>query len=139
MSAPVQPVMYRCFDAAGRLVYVGSTADWNRRLSEHRKQSWWFSLIADIKARHYPTLEDARRAESKLLRKERPTFNWRDTGRSWLGRRDDWTAADHALHKRWFAERGEEPPRLCPPIRAGSVAARAAARRAAGESYYVAS
>lgn len=110
------PVMYRCFDASGRLIYVGSTARWGRRMGEHRKQSWWFPLMARLKTVEHPTLESARAAEATAIQEEQPAFNWRDTGRGWLGRRDAWTAADRALYDEWHDQPGASF-NVTPPLR----------------------
>lgn len=105
-------VMYRCFDAAGRLIYVGSSSSWTRRLSEHRRQAWWWSLSVRTVTEAHPTLESARAAEAVAIQEEQPAFNWRDAGRPWLARRDGWTAADHEMHRDWHESRGLRPPAL---------------------------
>ena len=135
MTTTACPVMYRCYDADERLIYVGSTSSWMRRLSEHRKQSWWFPILARTVTEANPTLEAAQAAEATALQEERPTFNWRDTGRRWLERRDDWTAADHALHEQWSTERGIRPTALQPPLR--NPRSRAFAAKPASGSYSV--
>ncbi|MEU6340273.1 GIY-YIG nuclease family protein [Streptomyces sp. NPDC046977] len=33
--------MYRCYDAADTLLYVGCSIDPDRRLHEHRRKDWW--------------------------------------------------------------------------------------------------
>lgn len=128
-------VLYRCYDAAGRLIYVGSTASYPRRLGEHLRQSWWYGLVCRMKTESHPTLEAARAAESVAIQEEQPTFNTWDTGRPWVARRDHWTKADHALHKSWHRERGIPIPSVKPHIRNGyrereERRARAAARAA---------
>jgi hypothetical protein len=99
-------VLYRCYDKTGRLIYIGSTDRWGQRLGEHSRQSWWFPLAAKIRKEKHPTLESARAAESAALRKHRPPFNWRDTGRKWLARRDDWTDSDRQLYDEFHGQFG---------------------------------
>jgi hypothetical protein len=36
-------VVYRAYDAADRLVYVGCTADWPGRLRNHVNATWWWT------------------------------------------------------------------------------------------------
>lgn len=125
-------VMYRCFDATGRLIYVGSTGRWGRRIGEHRRQSWWFPMLDQLRTEWHPTLEAAQAAEATAIQEEQPAFNWRDTGRGWLGRRDAWTDADRELHQSWHAARGMQAPRLAPPLRSADRSPNP------GGSYYIA-
>ena len=116
-------VLYRCFDASGRLLYVGSTSSWKRRMREHQRQSWWWSQMSRVKTIAHPTLESARAAESTAIQEEGPVFNWRDAGRSWLGRRDAWTPQDFSQFADWHHERGLKPPALTPPLRRRHISA----------------
>lgn len=112
-------VLYRCYDADDRLIYVGSTSSYRRRIGEHLAQSWWYSLVCRLRSEQFPTLEAARAAEKVAIQEEQPAFNTWSTGRSWLARRDHWTADDLALHKEWHEQRGIPAPMLRPPIRRG--------------------
>lgn len=83
--------VYRCFDEAGRLVYIGSTADLQGRLDTHRKTSWWAPTVVKVKATWYPDGTSAREEERRAIRDEVP--RWNKSGK-WVGRhrwtRDDW-------------------------------------------------
>lgn len=71
--------VYRCFDADGRLLYIGCTVDVERRLTAHRRSAAWFPLLASVRlvgpfvgsAARYRAM----RAEERLIRAERPEFN----------------------------------------------------------------
>lgn len=70
-----QPVVYRCYDAFGELLYIGCTENLNQRIRGHENTSpWWFS-VADIRLEHFTSAMDARRAERAAIRSEHPKFN----------------------------------------------------------------
>lgn len=72
---PLDPhSVYRCFDAAGRLLYVGMTACVLRRMQEHRVKDWW-PRVASITVKHYPNRRTARNAERLAIVRERPEIN----------------------------------------------------------------
>lgn len=68
-------VVYRCFDATDRLVYIGSTGHPERRLIHHRSQVWWYSLVARISYEVHDDIESARSAEWAAIADEAPAFN----------------------------------------------------------------
>lgn len=70
-------IVYRCYDADERLLYVGcTTATGPRRLCELRsKGASWAEHVAEVHQDEYPTLETARRAEAALIRALRPIHN----------------------------------------------------------------
>ena len=69
-------VLYRAYDRADRLLYIGATVNLNRRLSQHRRQgSMWLPLAVTIESREYPTKADALKAEAAAIRAESPLFN----------------------------------------------------------------
>lgn len=49
--------VYRCFDADGRLLYVGLTKNPEQRLAGHRSQTLWFGDVVS-----YGVLDPAERA-----------------------------------------------------------------------------
>ena len=70
------PVVYRCLDATGRLLYVGSTGNGaTTRLQFHEKNAAWWPDVVDVQMEHFPTLEAARAAESLAIRTEHPAHN----------------------------------------------------------------
>jgi predicted GIY-YIG superfamily endonuclease len=70
-----QYVVYRAYDADGRLIYIGSTRDVVSRFAQHEMQSWWHELVADVTTVEYPTREAVRAAEIVAIQEEQPAFN----------------------------------------------------------------
>ncbi len=67
--------LYRHFDAAGELLYVGISLSAITRLAEHQGASPWFRSIARVTIEWLPSREDAFVAEARAIRSERPKFN----------------------------------------------------------------
>lgn len=67
-------VVYRMFDAAGRLVYVGMTSDFGRRLLGHADKAW-FLAVTTITLERCPSYADAALAEDEAIRTENPLRN----------------------------------------------------------------
>lgn len=69
-------VLYRAFGSNGRLIYVGITHDWIKRLYAHWKATWWWSNeVAAVTTTPCPNYEVARVAEAEAIRSERPARN----------------------------------------------------------------
>jgi hypothetical protein len=67
--------LYRFFDAAGQLLYVGITSDLPTRLRTHnRLQNWWRDVVQTT-LEHFDSREAARAAELRAIRNEHPCFN----------------------------------------------------------------
>lgn len=67
--------LYRHFDAAGALLYVGVSLNTTARLAAHGATSGWFSEIARVDVVHYPTRDDALAAERVAIETEKPRWN----------------------------------------------------------------
>lgn len=67
--------LYRHFDAAGQLLYVGISSLSTVRLGQHRSRAPWFEQIATITIERFKTEESARNAERNAIAAERPQFN----------------------------------------------------------------
>lgn len=68
--------LYRLFDSAGVLLYVGMTSQLKQRLMEHRGKSWWRSV--DVSQTRVETFQDSvacSLAEQAAISTERPRFN----------------------------------------------------------------
>jgi hypothetical protein len=72
-NGPTQ--LYRHYDDAGVLLYVGISLSTILRLSQHKTDSAWFGRISTIKIEHFATRRDAIAAEVRAVRDERPLHN----------------------------------------------------------------
>lgn len=68
-------ILYRMFDTAGQLLYVGMTANPAHRIRDHKTQQSWWSDVAEIKVEHFLTRADLAAAEREAIRTENPRFN----------------------------------------------------------------
>lgn len=66
--------LYRCFNAAGELIYVGITDDLPNRLKRHRVRPWW-GEVDRVKQRRYASRDEARREEVRLILRYLPAYN----------------------------------------------------------------
>jgi hypothetical protein len=62
-------------DAAGRLLYVGITADPEHRWRAHGQVQTWWQQVATIDVEHFATRGAAEDAERVAIKSERPEFN----------------------------------------------------------------
>lgn len=67
--------LYRYFDDAGNLLYVGVSASAIRRLLEHAANKVWACLVSRVDVQTLPTREAALAAERKAITDEKPRFN----------------------------------------------------------------
>lgn len=67
--------LYRYFDSADRLLYVGKSIDWERRRRQHRRHASWYALKKYNTVVYYACAEDLSRAEVIAIRVEKPLFN----------------------------------------------------------------
>lgn len=67
--------LYRHFDAAGVLLYVGISLSAVVRLSNHRTASSWSEQIATVTVEQFPTRGEAYEAETIAIRTEKPLYN----------------------------------------------------------------
>lgn len=77
--------VYRCYDKAGTLLYIGCTVDLKQRIADHRRgrqaASRWLAVFMD---RHevegpFRDRDAGREAERKAIQAERPLFNYQHT------------------------------------------------------------
>ena len=68
-------VLYRLFDAAGSLLYVGVTGDLRGRLAQHAADKPWWSQVARKTVTWYGSRSDALRAETAAIFNEHPRYN----------------------------------------------------------------
>lgn len=90
--------VYRCYDADGRLIYVGCTVNPNRRIAWHRNSSWWGHQIDAVRNRVYPDRPTALMRERQAIAAEQPRWN---TKSRWA-HRDGWCAQDYRDYYRAY-------------------------------------
>jgi predicted GIY-YIG superfamily endonuclease len=119
--------VYRCYDATGRLMYIGYSGDVVRRLWEHRWNTWWSPQLAKIRVTLHRTREAALAAEKAAIVAERPAFNTAHITPGLRPRsRDHWGPTDRLMHAASigrdrqvpWAEQYMPPPRLRLVLRA---------------------
>lgn len=67
--------LYRLFDQAGDLLYVGISTRPLQRVREHSKGQTWWTEVASQTFEHHPTRSEAARAELAAIRTENPRHN----------------------------------------------------------------
>lgn len=72
--------LYRHFDGAGVLLYVGISNRPIRRLDQHGERSSWADCIARVEIEWHQSRDDALAAETEAIRKEGPVWNVRKRG-----------------------------------------------------------
>jgi predicted GIY-YIG superfamily endonuclease len=67
--------VYRYWDSAGQLLYVGVTKHPGRRRSQHKLRSPWFAAATEESVIWFPDAQSASLAEQDAIREERPLHN----------------------------------------------------------------
>jgi Initiator Replication protein len=67
--------LYRHFDSAGHLLYVGISLSAVSRLAQHQQTAAWFRDIANVTVEQYPSREMVLNAEREAIIAEHPRFN----------------------------------------------------------------
>lgn len=70
-----RPVVYRCYDSAGALLYIGSSRDVVRRMDTHVRTSFWRAHVVKVRIQIASDVFTARRMEADAIRNENPRFN----------------------------------------------------------------
>ena len=68
-------ILYRLFDDAGDLLYVGITNRWSRRSGEHSRTKSWWPLVARVEEHSFPDRASVEAAEKEAIRSENPRHN----------------------------------------------------------------
>lgn len=74
-AKPQRTALYRHFDSAGRLLYVGISLSAINRLWQHERHSNWFAAVAMVRIEWLESRELALQAERLAVIKERPAHN----------------------------------------------------------------
>ena len=67
--------VYRAYDGAGALLYVGATRNKRQRMSAHEHSSPWWARACRVDFRDYQDAARADRIEGRAIRPLRPEFN----------------------------------------------------------------
>ncbi len=70
--------MYRIFNDADELLYVGMTVDPGQRIGDHRGLKRWWQQVARITLTWFDDRPTAAAAELAAIRDERPLYNVRE-------------------------------------------------------------
>lgn len=76
----MRTALYRHFDGAGVLLYVGVSLSAVQRLAQHRQTAHWFEQIARVTIEWLPTRQRALEAETWAIANEGPVHNVRRPG-----------------------------------------------------------
>lgn len=81
--------VYRFFNAAGELLYVGVASNLASRKSSHRSASKWFGEVATTTEQWFDNRSEALAAEVAAIKKERPRHNVTSKPKSATGARHE--------------------------------------------------
>ena len=68
-------ILYRFYDEADQLLYIGITADPGARMVAHSHRKTWWSQVRSIKMQNFPNQMQLIRAERQAIKVENPLFN----------------------------------------------------------------
>ncbi len=67
--------VYRCYDDAGELMYIGCSKRLCSRLNWHRRNTSWGKMVHRVDAVNFTSRKDALAAEARAIADEQPPFN----------------------------------------------------------------
>lgn len=67
--------VYRCWDREGQLLYVGITADVERRRNQHAQEKYWWSDVSRVTSMAFQTRFEALWAEWAIITTCNPVYN----------------------------------------------------------------
>jgi predicted GIY-YIG superfamily endonuclease len=79
---PEAQVLYRLFDEASELLYVGVSKNALARMDQHQLDKPWFTDVALVKFEHFPSREAVLEAERLAILTERPKYNQQHSGQT---------------------------------------------------------
>lgn len=86
--------LYRYYDAAGELLYVGISNNALRRLAQHEASKTWQDNVTRVEIEAHPTREAALGAERRAIASENPIHNLVRYTRDALS---DWEQSDGSM------------------------------------------
>jgi predicted GIY-YIG superfamily endonuclease len=78
-------VLYRMYDSARQLLYVGITFDPRTRWKAHGEDKAWWTDVSSIDVQHFTSRTAADRAERRAIRSDRPLYNVAHSARPTTG------------------------------------------------------
>lgn len=75
MIDPGATALYRFYNAADELLYIGITNRIPRRLGQHSDTKPWYTEVATITVEHHPTRMVALNVEKRAIKAEHPRYN----------------------------------------------------------------
>jgi hypothetical protein len=79
-GAAAPHALYRFFDAAGALLYVGITNNPSRRFTQHGVSREWWHEVETIRMQRFPDREAVLAAEKAAIQSESPRYNIKHAG-----------------------------------------------------------
>lgn len=79
-----QQSLYRHFNKAGELLYIGVSCRILQRVKEHSKHSHWWLEIARIEIEHFKDRAEVLEAEREAIKNEKPKYNIQLRGRGFV-------------------------------------------------------
>lgn len=67
--------LYRLYNSADELLYIGIAEHWPSRLNSHRSDKPWFGEVIQVRLVHYQSRAEAAQAEREMIRTECPRHN----------------------------------------------------------------
>lgn len=86
MALVPEHVLYRFWNAAGQLLYIGITNDAHRRFTSHGKDKPWWPEVVSITMQKYEDRLTLIQAEMQAIQVEHPIYNITHNG----GLQDTW-------------------------------------------------
>lgn len=74
-GATAPATVYRAYDDAGTLLYVGCAVNVEKRMAQHRRTAAWYADMARTETVEYPSRGLALAAEAEAIRAEHPAYN----------------------------------------------------------------
>lgn len=99
VSNDTPTTLYRLYDERGELLYVGISVRPFDRFKQHRGDKGWWHDVASTRLEHFPTRDEAARAELHAIQSEGPKHNV--VGRV-VGMSSPASSTDDMLPPQWF-------------------------------------
>jgi len=80
-------IVYRFFDVAGKLLYIGRTIRLQDRMNDHLNHAVWFEKVTRIELARFKTFEAMCAAERRAIAQEHPIHNIVGNGKVVVGQR----------------------------------------------------